>query len=90
MKLKRLLIVAVAWVASLFGVGLWAQNSPPAPIQAPVIQMGQPAGPIMTGADIGFQPVAAPPDREGRIAGKLMVRINGHWHEAASAMQVAR
>ncbi|MCC7044482.1 MAG: carboxypeptidase regulatory-like domain-containing protein [Acidobacteria bacterium] len=43
---------------------------------------------IISGADIGFLPVASPNTPAGVVTGRLMVRINGEWHQASAAMQV--
>jgi hypothetical protein len=54
--------------------------------QAPAqeIQIGQPAGPIITGENLGFQLIAG---RRGDVAtGKLMVKIGGRWLPAATPM----
>ena len=68
-----MLVLVVAWAASLLGVGLWAQAGTGFK-DAPVIQMGQPDGEIISGANFGFQRIAAPPERDGKIAGRLMVQ----------------
>jgi len=50
-----------------------------------------PYGPIISGADIGFQRVGTGgPIPTGTIVGKLMVRVNGEWMEAQSGMSVVR
>ena len=89
MKSSRMLVLVVAWAASLLGVGLWAQAGTGWK-EAPVIQMGQPHGDIITGADIGFQRIAAPAERDGKIAGRLMVRINGQWSEVTFPARLVR
>ena len=89
MKFSRMFVLVIVWAASLLGVGLWAQGGR-APQPAPAIQMGEPIGEILTGENIGFQRVAAPPDRDGKVVGRLMVKINGRWTPVASAFGVVR
>jgi hypothetical protein len=43
---------------------------------------------IISGADIGFLPVVTPNTPAGVVTGRLMVRVDGEWHEASAAMQV--
>jgi hypothetical protein len=98
----RTLALMVAWIVSLVGVALWAQGNPQSPPPAAPVQRGQaapaqvvgpgmPYGPIISGADIGFQRVGTGgPIPTGTIVGKLMVRVNGEWMEAQSGMSVVR
>ena len=96
MKIRRTLVLAIAWVVSLLGVGLWAQGigggqmvvpgQPGQPTRA--LSYGEPVGDIITGDSIGFQRVVAPPNKEGRVVGKLMVKINDQWYEAASPLRL--
>jgi hypothetical protein len=89
MKYGKALVVAVVWALSLLGVGLWAQGRQAVPpVLVPVqpgqqwvpIQPGQPGPPTVTGGDIGFQPMSQP-DKDGRVSGRWMVKIDGEWHE---------
>jgi hypothetical protein len=43
---------------------------------------------IISGADIGFLPVVTPNTPAEVVTGRLMVRVDGEWHEASAAMQV--
>jgi len=102
--MKRLKAPALitAWIVSLVGVALWAQANPQSPPPAAPVQRGQagpaqvvgpgmPYGPIISGADIGFQRVGTGvPIPNGKLVGKLMVRVNGEWMEAQSPMSVVR
>jgi hypothetical protein len=90
MKAGKTLAVAVVWSASLIGVGLWAQGGGQRVTPAPVIQSGQPVGPIITGENIGFQRLAAHPDRDGKITGVFKIRIDGEWFETTSPVRVVR
>lgn len=89
MRTRVALILAAAWTASLLGVGVWASGGRAHDSQT-AVRMGDADGPILSGDDIGFQPVAAQPDRDGRVRGKLMVRVNGKWVEAVFEMTVIR
>jgi hypothetical protein len=84
MRMSRLVLV-FTWITSLFAVGLWAQQRP-----APTIRPGQPHGEILSGENIGFQRIAGPPDRDGRISGRLMVRIDGEWREVTFPAGIVR
>ena len=88
MKRVKISVLAGAWAASLFAVGLFAQAGQPEP--APNILYGQPVGPVLTGENIGFQPVAGPTDREGRVQGYFVVKINGQWVQTTSAIRIVR
>lgn len=45
-------------------------------------------GPLVTGDDIGFQPVHSPNASRSTVAGRWMVRINGTWYEASGITQI--
>lgn len=95
MKRVKISVLAVAWVASLLGVGLLAQSGRGAnatqPEPAPnLVLNGQPLGAVITGENLGFQPVAGPTDRDGRVPGYFVVKVNGQWVEVTSAMRVIR
>ena len=79
------------WAASLAGVAVWAQR-PTVEVQgrAPNLEVrpGQAYGPIISGQDIGFQRVWTRSGDQGRIAGRLMVRVDGEWFEASAAFAV--
>ena len=90
MKKARVIVVAIAWTASLLGVAVWAQGTRGAatttPAQtAPMLSANDPVGPVLTGPDIGMQRLAGGPDRDGKIAVRWMVKVNGEWHEAVPA-----
>jgi hypothetical protein len=55
--------------------------------EAPVIQLGEPVGAIITSENIGFQLAAA--QKRGDVAtGRLMIKVNGRWLPAAAPMSV--
>jgi hypothetical protein len=88
MNIRHVVALAFAWAISLVGVGLWAQGGTQKPGIA--VQTGEPYGEIITGENIGFQHVAGQRDREGRVAGRLMVRINGEWFETVPPIRIVR
>ena len=73
--------IGVVLAASVLGVGVWAQGRGDAEVRqrAPMFQAGDPVGPVITGADFGFQPVAGRPNTRGNVVGNLVVRVNGEW-----------
>jgi hypothetical protein len=68
-------IVVMVWVASLVAVGVWAQ--------AP----SQPDAKVLSGPDIGFR---IERQERGTPIGKLVVRVNGQWVDAAFAAGISR
>lgn len=91
MKLFKIAAVAVVWAASLLAVGVWAQGGSGANVQrAPeFVRPNQPTGPVISGENLGFQPMG-PGTRDGRLMGRLVVRVNGEWLEIVSAVSVVR
>mgnify|MGYP003576733338 CR=1 FL=1 len=85
MNRTKLMTGALIWVASLIGVAVWASPGEQAPGKH--IMIGEPYGEIISGADLGFQRVAAP---DGKVTGRLMVRIDGEWREATFAMRLVK
>jgi hypothetical protein len=55
--------------------------------QTRTIRPGEAMGPVIAGEDIGFQPVFSANTPPGAVAGRWMVRVNGEWRVATSAMQ---
>ena len=97
MKHSKVVVIATAWAASLVSVGLLAQGGRGADVQvqpAPFVVTDslapRPVGDVITGENFGFQPVAAVPSRDGRIAGYFVVKVNGQWVEVTSAVRVIR
>ena len=89
MNRTKLMTGALIWVASLIGVAAWASQGEQAPPfkMGKHIMIGEPYGEIISGADLGFQRVAAP---DGKVTGRLMVRIDGEWREATFAMGLVK
>ena len=89
----RVFAIAVLWALSLVGVSVWAQGQRDVPAQpavpGEVIPFGANVGGIISGEDIGFQPVRDNAG-QGKIAGKLMVRVNGRWLEATTSLPGGR
>lgn len=90
MAIRKPVVIGAMWVVSLVGVAVLAQNNSAPPREtihvqgpAPLIQR-EANGPIISGDDLGFQPITGSTSRPGQVAGKLMVRINGEWHEVVA------
>lgn len=71
----RAAIVVTVWLTSLVGVGIWAQTP------------GQPDQKVLSGGDIGFR---VERQERGTPVGKLVVRVNGQWVEAAFSAGISR
>ena len=97
MKKARFVLVAIVWAVSLVGVGLWAQGTTttpmlPAPIVVPQGLSDRAivgAGKVFSGETFGFQ-VLGPPDRDGRVTGRLVVKIDGEWRETTAGVRLVR
>ena len=74
MSVRARVVLSVIWLASLVGVGVWAQTPP----QQRVI----------SGGDLGFRVEGQ--TRDGTPTGKLVVRMNGQWVEAGFAVGIAK
>ena len=90
MTRSTLVTAIVGSMAVAFGAGVWAQTAGKvsAHRDPPTFIMGQPAGPVISGADIGFLPVAGAPGQDGAIVGKIVVRVNGRWLEVQQPVRV--
>ncbi len=95
MKKAWLFAVAVAWVASLFGVGLWAQSversfsvSPDGQITAVAAQPTQvdSTGSIITGENFGFRLGSV--QGNGTVTGTVVVKLGGRWFDVSSPMEL--
>ena len=77
---RKSIPVLVVLVLSLVGLGVWAQtrSDPTAITVAPQ---------VLSGENIGVR-VTGPPDRNGRVPGALVVKINGDWVEVKSSPTV--
>ena len=85
MSRRVLAVIAFAWVLSLVGVAVLAQSAGPK-----TYLTGEPMGPVITGENIGFQPIASPPTKEGALVGKWMVKLNGKWVDTAPFIGIVR
>jgi hypothetical protein len=81
MSRRLVVVVSLLWAASLVSVGLWAQGRQGEKPEGLEIRPRQAFGAVISGEDIGFQPVAGPSSRPGTITGRLVVRVNGEWLE---------
>jgi hypothetical protein len=84
MKPKTLIAIGTLWIASLVGVGLWAQASRK---MAPLPTPHKPLGDIITGENIGFQRVELPPRKDGSVVGWWMIKIDGEWRATAQPIR---
>lgn len=86
----RVFAIAVLWALSLVGVSVWAQGRVMQP-EVRTLRPGDPDGPMITGANIGFQPVVAGMDADrNKVSGKWVVRIDGAWRETAAPPAIMR
>jgi hypothetical protein len=74
MSVRSRIVLVVIWLASLVGVGVWAQT----PSQQQVI----------SGSDFGFR--VERQEHDGTPIGRLVVRVNGQWVEAGFAAGVSK
>jgi hypothetical protein len=72
------LVASVLWLASL---GVWAQTR-----RDPTALTTTPPE-VISGENIGVR-VTGLPDRNGKIPGMLVVKINGRWVDVASTPSV--
>jgi hypothetical protein len=71
--------VILASLLSVIGAGVWAQ-APLTPLQIPEARrpaLGHESA-VLSGEDIGIR-LTGSVDREGRIQGTLVAKINGKW-----------
>ncbi len=89
MSRKTLAAIVFAWILSLVGVAVWAQERKPAP--GIELKSGDPIGDVITGENIGFQRVMSiEPDRQGKISGQWMVKVNGRWMPTQAPVVIVR
>jgi hypothetical protein len=55
--------------------------------QPRTLRPGQTVGSVISGDDIGFQPVHSPNTPAGAVAGRWMVRVDGEWRVATGVVQ---
>ena len=81
---KRSLLVAALVLAVFSGYAVGQQNPIPVP--------GNPAGPVFSGGDLGFQADVPLSDllhsRRGPVTGKFVVNVNGKWVDVQSSVRV--
>ena len=74
MSVRARVVLVVIWLASLVGVGVWAQT--------------QSEQQVISGSDLGFR--VERQGRDGIPIGRLVVRIDGQWVETGFAVGVAK
>jgi hypothetical protein len=77
---RRSILVLVVSALSFVGVGVWAQSrrDPTVPTTVPEILAGENVGVRVTGS----------PDRNGKLPGRLVVKIDGKWVEVISSLGI--
>jgi hypothetical protein len=75
---RKSILVLVVSVLSFVGGGVWAQSrqDSTAPTTVPEVIAGENVGVRVTGR----------PDKNGKIPGRLVVKINGQWVDVTSPM----
>jgi len=78
MFVRKSTLVLVALFLMIVSVGVWAQSrrDPTAPTGVPL---------VISGNDVGVR-VSGPSDKTGKVAGTLVVKINGQWVDVTSSM----
>jgi hypothetical protein len=85
---RSLVVVIIALVVSLVGVGVWAQMPVPRPEPGPVHRLTLPTD-VRSGEDIGVRLVGSvKPD--GTIQGALVVKVNGQWVDVVPPVAAGR
>ena len=79
MTRNSILVLAVS-VLSIVGVSLWAQTrrDPTAVTSMPGVLSGENVGVRLTG----------PRDKNGKVPGTLVVKINGQWVDVTSSLTI--
>ncbi len=91
MKSRHILVVAMLWIVSLLGVGLWAQggagaNGVPAQRSTPAVVPS-----VITGDNLGFIPTpSGTADLPGEISGYFVVKMHGQWLRVTIAPHIIR
>jgi len=89
MKARTVLLLGTLWIVSIAAAVTWAQGS--GSTQAPrAILAGQAYGEVISGENIGFQPVADPRAPHGKVSGKLVVKVDGEWRDANFVVTTVR
>ena len=86
--MRRVSLLSVVWLLSMFAVGTWASGQAPPqvvplpPAAAPPARGVPPAqddpARIISGSDIGFRVEDV---KNSRLVGRFVVRVNGQWRE---------
>ncbi|HKV98837.1 MAG TPA: hypothetical protein VJN96_03375 [Vicinamibacterales bacterium] len=87
MRTRHVFLIAILWVVSLLGVGLWAQRGAPADGAG---ANANPIGPVITGENIGFQPVPSELANSDRVTGYFVVKVHGRWTRVLNVPIVIR
>ena len=87
MRAGRVVAIAMLWALSLVGVSVWAQDRQPGVL----VQSGEAYGPVLTGAETGFQRTlgSITGDRQ-KVQGRWVVKVDGQWWETQPPVIVRR
>jgi len=83
--MKKMLLLAVVWVASMFGAGVWGYAQVQLPQPAPRLPGTQPT--VISGPDLGFR---VDGHKGNTPLGRFVVRIDGHWVEIEETAGIRR
>ena len=79
MRVTFRMLIAVLIITAAFASGRWAYAQ--APQRLPPTTLPSPT--IISGADVGFRVDPMWTERQGKVSGRWVVRINGEWVEPA-------
>jgi hypothetical protein len=86
MKLRNVLIVATLWAGSLLCVGLLAQER----LTVTQVPPGAVVGRVISGDNIGFAPEEGIKGSNGKVVGRIVVKVNGQWMHIESPVSIVR
>ncbi len=89
MHLRTVALVGTIWLVSMAAAVTWAQSSGNTQ-RLPVVIEGQADGDVISGENIGFQPVFDPSAPLGKVTGKLVVKVDGEWRDANFVVTTVR
>ena len=92
MSVRSRVAIAVVWVLSLVTVAVWAQGNPAGSDWKVITKDGQvldsaQIGNVIAGENIGFRVTR---DTKGQIQGRLVVKVDGQWKDAAFDVGITR
>ena len=86
MRIRTVFLVGTIWLVSIAAAVTWAQG-----LERGIVRLSDQAEvEVISGENIGFQPVPDPWAPKGKVAGKLVVKVDGEWHEAHLSFSVTK